>query len=195
METNQNVYCRLEIFCDFNLISSNQPNSSLEKSLHDSVTDVYVENYKTFSQVKKRILELTNVWLERDPEEKAYWNEEARNNLSYRDSCSPRFLIFNRWNKITPLGITYKGWYIGFLFYGYSAEYIASKYGKDKVEEIVWREKFNFMAPEHTQVNELDLMSEKTAELFITEWLEKETVSEEFMQQIFQAELKSRKFF
>jgi hypothetical protein len=38
-------------------------------------------------------------------------------------------------------------------------------------------------------------MSEKTAELFITEWLDKETVSEEFMQQIFQNELESRKFF
>jgi hypothetical protein len=44
-------------------------------------------------------------------------------------------------------------------------------------------------------VNELDLMSEKTVDLYITEWLEKETVSEEFMQLIFQNELENRKFF
>jgi hypothetical protein len=150
METNQSAYCRLEIFYDLNLISSTQPNSSLEKSLNNCLVDVYVENYKTFSQVKKRILELTNVWLERDPAQKAYWNEEARNHLNYQYFSSPRFFIFNRWKKIMDVGITYKGWYAGFLFYGYSAEYIASKYGKDKVEEIVWREKFNFMAPEHT---------------------------------------------
>jgi hypothetical protein len=109
MGTNQNVYCRLEIFYDLNLISSTQPNSSLEKSFNNCFVDVYVENYKTFLSAKKRILELTNIWLERYPEEKVYWNKKARNNLSYKDSCSPGFLIFNHWKKIIAVGVTYKG--------------------------------------------------------------------------------------
>ena len=51
------------------------------------------------------------------------------------------------------------------------------------------------MIPEHTEITELDLVSEKTAELFITEWLEKGNVSQKFMDKIFQEELENRNFF
>lgn len=195
MSKDRSAYCRLEIYCALNILSYAQSNSYVEKSFRDGEIEVYVENYSKFPSVKERIIELTNIWLDKYPEEKIYWNEDVDKNIKNKHSCSLRFLIFNRWKKMMPIGITYKGWYVSYLFYGYSAKYVEDKYGKDKVDEIVWREKFGFMAPEHTEVNELDLVSEKTAELFVTEWLDKGDVSEDFMEKIFTEELENREFF
>ena len=59
---------------------------------------------------------------------------------------------------------------------------------------FIQRESFGILIPEYAEVSELDLVSEKTAELFFSEWLEREP-SEEFMAKIFTEELENREFF
>ena len=53
----------------------------------------------------------------------------------------------------------------------YANNYIEQKYGADKIKKVRNRESLGIMIPEYTEVSELDIVSEKTAQLFITEWL------------------------
>lgn len=193
MSKDRSAYCRLEIYCALGI----QPNThnNIEKSFKRGKLDVYAENYHDFSSVKKRVLELTNIWLEKYPEEKAYWDKNRKEDISLTNSTSPGFWLFNRYGKHRPIVSFYKGWYITAMFEAYSEKYIEDKYGKDKIREIIKRESFGILIPEYTEVSELDLVSEKTAELFFTEWLEKEKPSEEFMKKIFTEELENREFF
>ncbi|HEY9876308.1 MAG TPA: hypothetical protein V6D12_22965 [Candidatus Obscuribacterales bacterium] len=80
MTAKPKVYCRLELFCIYDLeeCKSLKKEKSLSvRDYNDLYTieeyDVYVEEHQNYQSVINRIIELNNIW--KKSELKRYWDE------------------------------------------------------------------------------------------------------------------------
>lgn len=110
MNQENNFYCRFENFCCHFL--QDGTNAIKEKSWDTPIEDVYVEYFTNIDSLKRRVLELYDVWMNKhqlyDKPERVYF---------------PGFIIFNLKKDYKVIGFCPQGWYLScsnFLSYIYS---------------------------------------------------------------------------
>lgn len=112
MNTRDSFYCRFENFCCHFL--QDETITVKEKSWDTPIEDVYVEYSTNLNSLKRRVLELYDIWMDKhefyDKPEKAYY---------------PGFIICNQQKEHTVIGFCLQGWHLSCSgFWNYIHNYV-----------------------------------------------------------------------
>ncbi len=185
MISKKNLYCRLEIFCIYEIEAA--PFARKEKSLSIQNNeelktvedyDVYVEEYQDFILVRNRIIELGIIWKELHSEVETSWTEEDRKACYAGNKESGRslyisVLLYNCWGDHIIVGISHAGWVIPAVSC-YTLEYENNLIELGDIDFSRQRI-FVIFTPQVTEFFECEFISQEVACLLIKEWLDNGT--------------------
>ena len=182
MNKNNNAYCRFENFCCHFL--QDETTTVKEKSWDAPIEDVYVEYFTDINSLKKRILQLYEVWM-----------NKHKFNDRQKEAYYPGFIIVNQWNQRTTVGFCPQGWhFLGSGFSSYIRKYIiALDYDKylRNIRKIQGRG-FDFDVSTDNADYEMNLLSDELMDLELKHFLEGEEITEEIKQKVYYPEMVRR---
>lgn len=183
MDRNNILYCRLEIHqcCEF---KDNKLNVEEDSLIWKDKVKIYKENYYDCKSLVHRISQLTDIW---------FSSMSDTNNNEY-----PSFVIFNCQKNFARISKTSEGWLPPTnLFYGYLIKYLINIYGKNGYQnylDSIKAKKISFLGPEweESSVNAIELVSEELLNILLLDFLDKNRISEETINQYCFEEVKNK---
>lgn len=191
------IYCRLEIFSHYHYLIYEKEQAKKELSILFKPEQSYVEKYQDIDSLKRRIKQLIKRYLEHLSEKERAKKLEKTFVKDNKLNKYPAFFIYNREKKWRYIGYSNNKWYFSTSFIGFVAKYLKKMYGEDdyfKYLQAIPREQFVFYTPEHTGVDELDLISEELLDMHLKEFLNGKEISKEDREAAFYKELMSRNY-